>query len=153
MYWGRSRGLPGRGPKSLKACNGKPGSVCMCLLNELQTKHPLSRGVCFWRGSSKLSNPRKINRLCNRLGTQGHESIGFRWFSVIEIRYDYQGCNLRFCGAPSSLVVLLSSFVRFWSHDQFGSHSLASHASRDSKKSRDSRTKWRVTTNIFIFFK
>ena len=37
------RGLPGRGPKSLNAFNAELDSVCKCLLNESQRKHPLLR--------------------------------------------------------------------------------------------------------------
>ena len=83
--------------------------------------------------------PSYIPRQRDTCVTEGQETINF-WSNYVETNkylYDYQGYNLRFCDAPSPLVVLLCSFVRQGSHDyhmtkkqQFSRHALVQ--TRDS---------------------
>ena len=49
------RGLPGRGPKSLKACNTKLGSVCKCFFLKWNLKETSS-----FKGGSGGSSPRNF---------------------------------------------------------------------------------------------
>ncbi len=70
---GSCRGLPGQGPKNLKASNSELGSVCNCFLIETKRKHGLLWGVrgpppeIFWILGSQMMHSSVILGHCTAI--------------------------------------------------------------------------------------